>query len=115
MGSLARALTDEDKIRLALYYAGKELAPAGSGDPALLDKGRNLYERFCVECHGIDGRGREGYARLAGQQPGYLVKVLDAFKSGTGARYNPWMSEPAALLESDEDVRAVAAFLAGLE
>jgi cytochrome c553 len=62
----------------------------------------------CVACHGVDGNSvNPEWPKLAGQQPEYIVKQLQAFKSG--ARKNPLMSPMAAPL-SDQDMEDLAAY-----
>ncbi len=114
MSGLAHILTEDEKIDLALYYAAQSADAAGGGNPKLMEKGRQLYEQFCVECHGVDAKAKDGYARLAGQQPGYMVKMLKDLKDGTGPRYNPWMAAVANMLGSDESMLAVATYVASL-
>jgi cytochrome c553 len=115
MGSLAKSIKREDKIKLAIYYSRQQMKPAGGGDPQLLEHGRQLYAKLCTGCHGDDARGPEGYARLAGQRPEYIVKMLEEFRVADGKRFNPWMYGMANLLTSDRDRLAVATYLAALE
>jgi len=115
MGSLTSSFSDEDKIQLALYYSEQPMRPAGGGDPALMAQGRQLYEAHCVECHGADGRSRDGYARLAGQRPEYTARMLREFRSATGRRYSPIMYPRAYMLKTKQDILAVATYLAHLE
>lgn len=115
MGSLASRFTDEDKIKLAIFYSQQGTKPAKGGNEQLMDKGRRIYQAHCVECHGTDGKSREGYARLAGQRPEYTIKMLNEFKSAKGKRFNPKMYVRANMLVSDEDVEAVATYLAHLQ
>jgi cytochrome c553 len=62
----------------------------------------------CVACHGVDGNSvNPEWPKLAGQHPEYIVKQLQAFKSG--ARKNPLMSPMAAPL-SDQDMEDLAAY-----
>lgn len=113
MSSLAKSFSDEDKIKIALYYSGLPPRSSGNGRPELQRQGAAIYASACVSCHGKDAAGLEGYARLAGQQPDYVVKMLKEFKERTGRRSNPWMSAVAVRLSEDEMV-AVAAYLANL-
>lgn len=115
MGSLARGFSTEDKIKLAVFYAEQPMKPARGGNPQLLERGRTLYQNNCIECHGADGRSKEGYARLAGQRPEYTVKMLKEFRSPQGKRFNPVMYPRAFMLKSDRDIEAVATYLAHLE
>jgi cytochrome c553 len=67
---------------------------------------------ICIGCHGIPGY-RTAYPevyhvpKIAGQQPGYIVAALRAYKAGQ--RSHPSMRGVAASL-TDEDMAALAAF-----
>ena len=51
----------------------------------------------CAGCHGEDGNSQmPGFPKLAGQHKGYLVKQLQAFKSG--ARLSPMMALASSLV-----------------
>ena len=115
MGSLAKSIKREDKIKLAIYYSRQQMKPAGGGDPKLLEKGKQLYAQFCTGCHGENARGPEGYARLAGQRADYIVKMLNEFRVAGGKRFNPWMYARANMLKTDSDRLAVATYLANLD
>jgi cytochrome c553 len=115
MANLAKTISQEDKIKLALYLSVQRMVPTGSGNPELLELGKATYERLCVECHGNDGRGTEGYAKLAGQRPEYVIKMLNEFRTAGGNRFNPWMFARANMLGSQKEIEAVAAYLAQLE
>lgn len=66
----------------------------------------------CFSCHGPEGiSANPKYPNLAGQSAEYLMKQLNAFR--TGERNDPIMS-PMATQMSDTDVENVAAFFAGL-
>lgn len=115
MSSLAAGFNEEDKIQLAIWYSEQPMRPALGGNPTLIERGRELYEAHCVECHGADGRSRKGYARLAGQRPEYTAKMLREFRSPDGKRFNPVMYARSYMLRTDEDIMAVATFLAHLD
>jgi len=115
MSSLSKNFKEEDKIRLAVYYSQQKPVPAGGGNPTLLGKGEKLYKQLCSECHGSDGKSKEGYARLAGQRSEYVVKMLKEFKNAGGKRYNPWMFARANMLKNDDDMMAIATYLAQLK
>ena len=79
-------------------------AQAGAGKVAM-----------CIGCHGIEGY-RTSYPtvyhvpRLGGQHAEYLVKALQAYK--TGARNHPSMKGIAAT-PSQQDMEDLAAYYAG--
>jgi mono/diheme cytochrome c family protein len=85
-----------------------------AGDPALIDRGRNLYSVTCSACHGADARGGQlgGPNLLRSQlvlndQNGELIlPVVQGGRPGTGM---------APINMSADDVTAVAAFLHALE
>ena len=114
MSSLAKTFTDEDKIKIALYFSQMEMLPSGGGNPELLGEGEKIFKSVCVKCHGADGRGQEGYARLAGQRFDYVVKMLKEFRDRTGERTNVWMTGVAIRL-SDRDIDSVATYLSNLK
>lgn len=83
---------------------------ASAGDPA---KGREKVQ-MCQGCHGIEGWRTafpEVYKvpRLAGQHEAYLVKALQAYKSGE--RSHPSMKAIVATL-TDRDMADLAAYYA---
>lgn len=68
----------------------------------------------CTACHGEKGiSSNTNWPNLAGQQHGYLVKEITAFRDGTRVD----ASMPAALLEgaSDQQVDELARYFASLE
>lgn len=82
----------------------------GAGDPAA---GREKHS-MCAGCHGIEGY-RTAYPtvysvpKLGGQHAEYIVKALEAYKSG--ARNHPSMKGIAASL-SKQDMEDLAAYYA---
>ncbi len=70
---------------------------------------------MCVGCHGIPGY-KTAYPevyhvpKIAGQQPAYIVKALQAYKSGE--RRHPSMRGIAASL-SEQDMADLAAYYGG--
>ncbi len=64
----------------------------------------------CAGCHGEDGNSQmPGFPKLAGQHKAYLVKQLQAFKSG--ARISPMMAALAAGLD-DQTVDEISEYYA---
>ena len=114
MSGLAKSFTTEDKIRLAIYFSRMPTATSGGGRLELTERGRQLFSSNCTRCHGNDGRGTEGYARLAGQRPDYLAKMLTEFRDRTGRRLSDTMSG-VAMAFSDEDIQALATYIASLK
>ena len=66
----------------------------------------------CAGCHGAAGVSNNPlWPNLAGQQAGYLVKQMKAFRDGT--RNDPMMS-PMAKPLSDADIDNIAAYYSSL-
>jgi cytochrome c553 len=114
MGGLAKNFTEEDMIKMAIYYSRMRPKTAGGGRADLRAKGKQIFSQICVGCHGADGKGQEGYAMIAGQRPDYVVQMLKTFRDDRERRVNPWMTGVALGL-SDEDMEAVASYLANLK
>lgn len=116
MGPLARALSDEQIKSLAVYFAHQRPArnETHQADTALEKRGLALIQaRSCQACHGGSLLGKDQAPRLAGQGETYLASQLVAFKSGWRHDPSGAMNGVAAAL-SDEDMHAVASYLAGL-
>ena len=92
----------------ALLLSGTAWAQAPAGDPAAGAK----LNSMCIGCHGIAGYKTafpEVYnvPKIGGQHPAYLVKALQAYKSGD--RKHPSMVGIASTL-SDKDMADLAAY-----
>ncbi len=82
---------------------------AAAGDPM---RGRQIA-RVCAACHGINGIAKNpDAANLAGQDGGYLVRQLVAFRSGD--RKNDTMSLIAAGM-TDSQIEDVSAYFAAIK
>ena len=112
MNVLAETFSIEEKVTLALYYSVMPLEPV-EADLELARLGAPVYQARCAACHGPAGRGEEGYARIAGQQPGYVAAVLREYKSGQSPRRFSVMYGIASAL-SDNDIDAVAHYIASM-
>jgi cytochrome c553 len=122
MQSLTRDFSMEDKVNIAVYYASMPVKPV-SADPVLAREGARIYSAVCQMCHGDDGRGELGYARLAGQQPQYVVDTLKRFRTNAARseggeedmkRHDVRMEQVTQNL-SDRDIEALAAHIALLK
>lgn len=113
MNPLSQGFTPEDMVNLTAMYTSKAIKPAG-GDATLARAGQGIYGRSCARCHGDNGRGKAGYARIAGQQPEYVALTLRGFRDGEPYRTSPLMAEAARGL-SDDDIKALAAYVGSLD
>jgi cytochrome c553 len=67
----------------------------------------------CAGCHGPNGSGIPAqYARLAGQHQDYTIAQLTNFRTGT--RANSAQMTAVGKRMSDEEMQAVADYIAGL-
>jgi cytochrome c553 len=121
MQTLASNFTFKDKVNLAVYFNSQEVSPVNA-DPVLAGKGEGIYKNVCFRCHGENGKGEEGYARLAGQQVDYVQMTLKRFRANANKendfdetkRTNASMEQVTARL-SDEEIASLAHYIALLE
>ncbi len=121
MNTLAKDFTTEDMVNLAVFFSENKLVPQES-DPVMASRGRELFQSKCSFCHGEDGRGAEGYARIAGQKPVYVESTLKRFRANaqnqTSAfsriRSSQRMEQVTQSL-TDDQIQALAAYLAQLK
>jgi cytochrome c553 len=121
MTTYAKMLTDEEKRNVAAYLAVQKTKQGAAKNKETIELGRKIYRggiaekgvAACASCHGAAGAGIPvQYPRLAGQQQDYTTAQLVNFR--TGARKNsPQMTALAQRL-SDDEMKAVADYIAGL-
>lgn len=120
MQSLAANFNNEDKVNLAIYYSSMPVQPV-EFDAALAARGKRTYDTVCFMCHGTNGKGEAGFARIAGQKPDYVMKTLSRYRANAQGksdpeevkRTNPRMEQVTQNL-SDEDIRALANYVTSL-
>ena len=123
MNGMVANLSEADMKALAGFYAGQALKPAAASDKTLAGEGQKLWRGgdaalgvpACAGCHGPNGAGIPAqYPRLAGQFSDYVAAQLKAFKEG--ARHNDpnGMMRAVAARLTEQQIRAVAEYVAGL-
>ena len=112
MQGLIKVLKEEERLQIALYYNSIRV-PEAHGDARLLPRGKELFTKLCVRCHGPQGYGNEAIPRIAGQHVDYLKTSITRYRDGTGERNNQLMAIATSPL-SNEDVTAVANYVAQL-
>lgn len=120
MNSLASKFSDEDQIKLAIFYSAQKLRPL-LVDQRQARKGKAIYQQKCQSCHGENGHGKQDFARLAGQKVDYTIKTLQRFRgnarkqaSSSGSKRSNLLMESVSRDLSDWDIERVAAFVAQL-
>ena len=112
MQGLIKVLKDEDRVQITLYYASVTVPPSRA-DASQVARGKLMFDKLCVRCHGEKARGHDIYPRLAGQQQPYLQKSITHYRDGTGVRNNQLMSIATAPLKN-EDILALSHYLTQL-
>lgn len=123
MGAMVANLSDSDMRAVAAYYAMQKLRPAAAASKDLAAQGQKLWRGgnaangvpACAGCHGPDGAGIPGqYPRLAGQYAEYVEAQLKLFRAGGRANDPNGMMRGVAARMSDNEIKAVSEYAAGL-
>lgn len=111
---------DEHVIEgITYYYSSQPPAPGRPGDPAVIAKGRELFEKGlpergippCASCHGAHAEGNYDFPRLAGQHAKYVMRQIE-FIQGL-VRQAPVMHGIVKELTPDE-IQAIAVYVQSL-
>jgi cytochrome c553 len=116
MWGIAGNLDDHMIDSIARYYASQPPAPGRPGDPALVARGKDLFDKGipersippCASCHGANGEGVADFPRLAGQHAKYVVRQIEYIQGLV--RKAPVMHGIVKDLTPDE-MQAIAAFV----
>lgn len=79
-------------------------------DPALVSKGKNLYEQNCIFCHQADAIGKPGFAPSL-TNPEFLSVSSDKFLMSTIRDGRPGTGMPPFAHLGRSDVEAIVAYL----
>jgi cytochrome c553 len=122
MTTYAKMLTDAEKKNVAAYLGTQQPKPGAAKNKDTLELGKKIYRggiadrgvAACASCHGATGGGLPiQYPRLAGQHQDYTVAQLVNFR--TGSRKNSAPMSALAKRLSDDEMKAVADYIAGLK
>jgi cytochrome c553 len=122
MTTYAKMLSDEEKRNIAAYLASQTQKPGAAKNKDTVELGKKIYRGgiadtkvpACASCHGPAGAGMPNmYPRVAGQHQDYTLAQLNAFKAGT--RKNSAEMATIAKRLSDDEMKAVADYMAGLK
>ncbi|TPQ31176.1 cytochrome c4 [Bradyrhizobium guangdongense] len=117
MQPIAEEITNEDIRSFGAYFS--QMTPpraAEDKDPDLSKKGAQVaVGRRCASCHTDSYAGTKAVARLAGQREEYLVKALHDYKAGQRVGGGVAAMADVAYRMSEEEISAVAHYLAYLK
>lgn len=122
MTPYAKALTDAEKHDLAAFLATQPGKQGAAKNKDTVELGRKIWRggiadkgvAACASCHGAAGAGIPvQYPRLAGQQQDYTLAQLVAFRDNK--RSNSVQMTTLAKRLSDDDMKAVADYIAGVK
>lgn len=122
MTAIAKGMTDEDVKNVSAYLAKQQQKPGAAKNKDTVEIGKKIYRGgiaeknvpACAGCHSANGVGIPAqYPRLAGQHQEYTAAQLVQFR--TGARKNNEQMTTIAKRMSDDEMQAVADYVAGLK
>ena len=123
MTPLAAPLSEADMRAVAAHYAAQKPRPGAARDKDTVSLGQKLYRGgnsttgvpACSGCHGPAGAGIPAqYPRLSGQHAQYTVAQLRAFRSVERSNDPNQTMRAIAARMSDQEIAAVADYIAGL-
>ena len=112
---------------LATNFKALDPKPLGGAPKNLAADGKQIFDNgvsatsvpACASCHGADGKGNGPFPRLAGQVYEYVVAKLKNWDKERGQ--NPSQPDTSAVMQpiahnlSDQQIKAVAAYVSDLE
>ncbi|MBI3901358.1 MAG: cytochrome c4 [Nitrosomonadales bacterium] len=123
MNGMAATVADEDLADISAYFASKNKMKGETTDNAT---GKNLFLNgdmtrmmvACVNCHGINGKGKTPdnsmFPVLGGQQKEYLRIQLTNFRQGTRSNSPGGVMNIVTQKLSDAEISALAEYISGL-
>ncbi|MCH8617654.1 c-type cytochrome [Undibacterium sp. TS12] len=132
MTAFAKAMTADDMKNVAAYLSVQKSKPGAAKNKDIVELGKQIYRGgiaeknvpACAGCHSPNGAGIPAqFPRIAGQHQDYTFTQLTGFQNGsrkdaakiTGARTNSAQMVTIAKKMSEDEMRAVADYVAGLK
>ena len=122
MGGMSMALSPQDMADLAAYYSNQVIT-INESEPSVL--GKKIFEggyselaiTACAACHGITGKGmpKAGFPALASQNEAYIKSQMMKFRDGTRANDKSSMMRNIAINLEDEQINALAKYIASMK
>ncbi|OOC09798.1 c-type cytochrome [Thioalkalivibrio halophilus] len=117
-------LSEQDMKDLAAYFAEQTITTE-TADEDVVARGEQIYRggipsegvAACIACHGAQGQGNPEamFPSVAGQHATYSLDQLQQFRDGERRNDNGQMMRGIVGNLSDEDMEAVAQYMAGLQ
>ncbi len=131
MQAFAAQLSEQDMRNIAAFVGNAKAKPGFARDKDLVTAGERIYRggiadrqiAACASCHSPNGAGIPGqYPRLSGQHADYTAGQLAKFRTaandknakGDSTRPNSVQMMQIASRMTDQEIRAVADYIAGL-
>lgn len=122
MTGFAKALNDDDMKNISAYLSAQQPVAGAAKNKATIDLGKKIYRAgiaeknvpACAGCHSPNGAGIPAqFPRIGGQHQDYTAAQLVAYRDGS--RNNSAQMTGIAKRLSDEEIKAVADYAAGLK
>ena len=124
MTGMASILDDQGMDDVAAYFASQVSKPVAF-DQSKIALGETIYRGgitqgsipACMACHGPDGSGNAPakFPSLKNQHADYTVAQLKKFRDGSRSNDTAGMMRNIAVRMTDDEMMAVAAYIAGLK
>ena len=123
MLGMSAALSPQDMKNLGAYFEGQKPKTRAAKNPELVKLGQQIYRggimakgvAACASCHGPTGAGIPAqFPRVAGQFAEYTLAQLQAFRLGERANDPNQMMRVISARLSDQEIKAVSEYIAGL-
>lgn len=123
MNGMSAGLSDQDIADLAAWFASQTMSK-GETPEDVIEAGQALYaggdlERgitACIACHGPrgNGMGLANFPDISGQHVDYIKSQLEQFRSGQRANDLNGMMRDISKKLTDEDIKILSQYVAGL-
>ncbi|MBI3284741.1 MAG: cytochrome c4 [Burkholderiales bacterium] len=122
MTTFAKAMNEDDVKNISAYLAAQKSKPGAAKNKDIVELGKQIYRGgiaeknvpACAGCHSPNGAGIPAqFPRIAGQHQDYTIAQLSNFR--TGIRKNSAQMVTISKRMSDDEMKAVADYVAGLK
>ena len=122
MTTFANLMSTEDMKNVSSYLSSQKSKPGAAKNKEIVELGKQIYRGgiaeknvpACAGCHSPNGAGIPAqFPRVAGQHQDYTIAQLTNFR--TGVRKNSVQMTTIAKRMSDDEIKAVADYVAGLK